>query len=319
MGKRKSAKLLMAVVSLLLISCGYTSQPENVSTLYEKRGTILQHLAWQPEQEQFIFLPDIGEPFKVLSATGEEVREFAFPTDRVTGLSTLFWLDETTLIYTRQPPNPKFGTLPTQLIKYDITNEIEVVLQEDKRFYDGCAISPHTVVLIEGDLRYSLLYGNLIRVYDLETMLPIIEFNRGFKQDILAIACDPLREEIIILEQSGYSSRSETYTIYTIHIPSSKSNEIYDSDGMRLGELTVSPDGEWIAVVNLVGKESAPRNGLLLISADGKIVHELQSPSFDSIIEIEWSPINDNLLVSKRAGFRSASLELYDLTTWLSD
>ena len=87
---------------------------------------------------------------------------------------------------------------------------------------------------------------------------------------------------------------------------------------MDLDELSYSPDGKWLAVRTVEGNSSRLRRGIMLISTAGEEPIRLDLPwRREGVVDLEWSPTSNQLLVRLIHRVGQYSLHLFDVSPWI--
>ena len=95
--------------------------------------------------------------------------------------------------------------------------------------------------------------------------------------------------------------------------------DVYRSDGTILGEVTLSPDGRLIALVEVVGDEPRPEKRLVVLDVAGRVVRTI---SDKPIVRYAWCGVSRMALilgggVDEGVGFMPKGVSLVDVLTGL--
>ena len=282
-----------------------------------------QSPSWSPSGDQIIFQYrpyDTGkESFVVLNSDGSSWQTLDIPSEKILAASMPQWVNETLILYIQSSINPSTNYISSQLAYYDITNETEVLRGL------GSSIKNYTVDRSENNFQIALVR----RIVNGRDSLMIYDYMHDRFTEIYRAPENASIENVVwdskgknltytISYRSVDRSQPMTIALENINILSGEREVIWKSiDEPIISSPSWSPDGKWIAL-RATDKKAGYRSYLLILSANGDILKQVDFPNAVTPTSIQWSPINNQLVIASLGRPGSNSLYLLDISSWLT-
>jgi Tol biopolymer transport system component len=328
-GLKHRAKLLMKnkkhnwvlglgiiLLTIALFGCRPENNTENYQLLTEEKGSYL-NIAWSPNGNQIVYRPRSDESYEILNLETDMTTSISIPGEKFSGVFGVVWLNNEELAYIGYSTEPFTYTIIIHNIQEQSTVEFwETPLQ----LFQLCWLPTEEKLIVlttSSHLPYNIAHGDTILVYNrsIEKFRPIYQTKEN---NVTDITCSMKEDKIAFTERESGSNARKTW-LYTITTEVPRDLQLLSETDFKLDGPSWSPNGDWIAVRSIKGTQSRPRRGLMLVSADGSTVHEIEDVpwSRDALIDVRWSPVENTLLVRLIGGLSlnaRYSLALYDFT-----
>jgi Tol biopolymer transport system component len=321
--KKHFLAVLLLIGALFLASSCQRSADDSYQLIHQNHGEY-RYPVWSPDGRQLLYLQGPGEKFVILDIeTGLET-ELTINTEGTSGPLTTHWPQDAEISYSlsfREPSNKIISSLAV----YNLSSGEEQTILSNDRIYKACWSSPTKVYVFitrkPADDRW--IVGNTLTIYDPQENTLISLFSPRYDERIIDLACDQSSGLVVAVLREGDTTRSQS-TLAIIDIETGDQRNIFTSAQIDFDSPTWSPTGEWIAVRSLRGKADNPRPGIMLIPTENTgDQHEpivvMEASVRITPADIVWSPIDNQILIRTRSGFRQYVLYTLDITSWLDD
>lgn len=315
---------LIIIFLLSLYSCLSQINSDGLTKISSRRGMYSQP-RWSEDGESilFQFVPDKGleQQFVTVDSDGGNWNQLEVPSRSDFAIEQPDWWDQDQIGYIFNQPNAAMGIALESFMIHDLnTGESETVSENHPLIFDACWDKLNNLIIHLAKISHSLSQaGSSLQVMDLQTnhTTTIVEGAEWFYLENLA--CD-FQNGQVAYTFIDISSRPHIFSLIVENIDSGESKTLIGPIDATIGDLTWSPDGEWLAV-QMFGDtpETRYQAGIVLVAADGSEIIEVTGIERRIFpLDLDWSPKNDLLVVTSLDGVGKYSMHLLDLSAWLN-
>jgi Tol biopolymer transport system component len=305
---------LLIFYLLLLLGCQPVNDGQGLELITPKLN-FYGHAQWHPDGKSIFYQPRRQEPFTLFDISDRATNTLNVQVNEIYGDNSVDWIDSNRLVYTR------FSSETSEMVAADIKTGEERVLLTDVTIYDLCWSQPAQkllIVLREPESSFQTIHGNVIRAVDLDGGKASLVHAAQGERNIAGIDCRKDASEVAVVERQ--TRDQDESKLFVTPIFGGERRLVYEAP--TLDGPSWSPDGEWIALRQTRGTSGSPIRELLLVSADGSDVREVDPPwSRDGLIHLHWSPTDNVLLVRLIGGLALYNYRLYlfDISPWIGE
>ncbi|WP_420629418.1 hypothetical protein [Candidatus Leptofilum sp.] len=317
--------LLIVLVVFLLSSCISVQNSDFLIKISSRRGTY-SHPRWSEDGEtilfQFVSNNSSEHQFVTVDSDGGNWNQLEVPSRSDFAIEKPDWWDQDQIAYIFNQPNAAMGIVLESFMIHDLnTGESETVSENHPLIYDTCWDKPNNLIIYLEKISHRLSQeGSSLQVMDFQTnhTTTIVEGAEWFILENLA--CD-FQNGQVAYTFMDISSRPHIHSLIVEDLDSGESKTLIGPIDATIGNLTWSPDGEWLAV-QMFGDtpETRYQAGIVLVASDGSEVIEVTGIERRIFpVDLDWSPKNDVLVVTSLDGVGRYSMHLLDLSSWLKE
>ncbi|MCA9920303.1 MAG: hypothetical protein KC445_20245 [Anaerolineales bacterium] len=271
---------------------------------------------------QFDPAKGLEHQFIIIDSDGGNWNQLEVPSRNDFDIRNPDWWDQEQVAYIFDQPNAAMMTALESFMIHDLnTGESETVSENHPLIFDACWDKPNNLIIYLEKISHSLLQeGSSLQVMDLQTnhTTTIVEGADWFYLENLA--CD-FQNRLVAYTFIDISSRPHIYSLIVEDLDSGESKTLIGPIDATIGDLTWSPDGEWLAV-QMFGDtlETRYQAGIVLVAVDGSEIIEVTGIERRIFpLDLDWSLKNDVLVVTSLDGVGKYSMHLLDLSAWLNE
>lgn len=262
--------------------------------------------------------------FVILDVSGDQVewQPLDIPKESIYTTSTPQEWDQENILYVRDEPLSTWEKTYTSLVLFNLNNHSEQVLYSGHDIDDVCR-SNDSVVFIDSISHDRLKDANVLKAYDVNSQEATVLFDPPASFLLEDLACEEQGSRIAFT-MSKYASTVATaaeakneHILMLLDRATNETTTLLGPSRWGVENPTWSPSGDWLAVRAFGDNLEYPYQATIkLIPVDGSApITVAQDMIF--AVDLDWSPIDNRLVVVSLDGVGKYSLHILDLSAWL--